>query len=101
MNRVKVNFVVDTSAERTVVSKKAVDQINKDDKTNLVEKGKLMYAGDQAMTVYGRCKVNIVLDQVCIYTEMLIAEIWDEVLLGMDILKGKDGKPADIILSQS
>ena len=44
---------------------------------------------------------NITLDQVSLYNEVVIAEINDEVLLGMDILKGKDGKPADIILSQS
>ena len=53
------------------------------------------------MTVYGRCKVNITLGQVSLHDEVVIAEINDEVLLGMDILKGKDGKPADIILSQN
>ena len=53
------------------------------------------------MTVYGRCKVNIVLDQVKLHNEVVIADLNDEVLLGMDILKGMDGKPADIILSQN
>lgn len=52
------------------------------------------------MTVYGRCKMNIILDQVSIYCDDVISEIWDEELMSMDILKGKDGKPADIILSQ-
>ena len=30
----------------------------------------------------------------------MVADIKDDVLLGMDILKGANGKPADIILSQ-
>ena len=60
-----------------------------------------MHAGGQAMTVYGRCKVNIVLDQVNLYNEAVTADLNDEVLLGMDILKGMGGKPADIILSQN
>ena len=92
---------MDTGAEKTVVSKKVFDKINKDHQPNLVKRGKLMHAGGQAMTVYGRCKVNMILDQVNLYSEVVIAEINDEVLLGMDILKGKNGKPADIILSQS
>ena len=92
---------MDTGAEKTVVSKKVFDKINKDYQPNLVKRGKLMHAGGQAMTVYGRCKVNMILDQVNLYSEVVIAEINDEVLLGMDILKGKDGKLADIILSQS
>ena len=53
------------------------------------------------MTVFGRCKVNIVLDQVKLHNEVVIADLNDEVLHGMDILKGMDGKPADIILSQN
>ena len=53
------------------------------------------------MTVYGRCKVNIILDQVNPFNDVVIADLNDEVLLGMDILKGSDGKPADIILSQN
>ena len=44
--------------------------------------------------------MNIMLDQVNINHEVVIAEIKDEVLLGMDILKGKNWNPADIILSQ-
>ena len=100
VNGVKVNFVVNTGAERTVVSKKIFDRINKKEQPSLVKRGKLMHAGGQAMTVYGRGKMNIMLDQVNINHEVVIAEIKDEVLLGMDILKGKDGNPADIILSQ-
>lgn len=100
VNGVKVNFVVDTGAERTVVSKKVFDKINKTEQPALVKRGKLMHAGGQAMTVYGQCKMSITLDQVNIYNEVVIADIKDEVLLGMDILKGMDGRPADIILSQ-
>ena len=92
---------MDTGAQKTVFSKKVFDKINKDYQPNLFKRGKLMHAGGQAMTVYGRCKVNMILDQVNLYSEVVIAEIKDEVMLGMDILKGKNGKPADIILSQS
>ena len=100
VNGVKVDFVVDIGAERTVFSKKIFDRINKKEQPPLVKRGKLIHAGGQAMTVYGRGKMNIMLDQVNINHEVVIAEIKDEVLLGMDILKGKDGNPADIILSQ-
>ena len=91
MNGVNVNFVVDTGAERTVISKNVIDKINNDDQPNL-SKGKK----------FGRrCKVNTVLDQISIYREVVNAEIRDAVLLGMDILKDKDGKPAENILSRS
>ena len=60
-----------------------------------------MNAGGQAIVDYGKCKVDIVLDTTCIQSEVVIAEIHDEVLLGMDILKGANKKPADIILSQN
>ena len=101
INGVKVNFVMDTGAEKTIVSKKGFDKIYQYDQPKLVKRGKLMPSGGQAMTVYGRCKVNIVLDQVKLHNEVVIAELNDEVLLGMDILTGMDGKPADIILSQN
>ena len=88
--------------KKNVVSKKVFDKIYQDDQPKLVKRGKLMHAGvSQAMTVYGRCKVNIVLDQVKLHNEVVIADLNDEVLLGMDIPKGMDGKPADIILSQN
>ena len=60
-----------------------------------------MHAGGQAIVDYGKCKVDIVLDTTCIQSEVVIAEIHDEVLLGMDSLKGANKKPADIILSQN
>ena len=101
VNGVKVNFIVDTGAERTVVSKKIFDKIKDSNKPSLVKKGKLMHAGGQAIVNYGKCKVDIVLDTTCIKSDVIIAEIQDEVLLGMDILKGANGKPADIILSQN
>ena len=100
VNGVKVDFVVDIGAEQTVFLKKIFDRINKKEQPSLVKREKLMHAGGQAMTVYGRGKMNIMLDQVNINHEVVIAEIKDEVLLGMDILKGKDGNPVDIILSQ-
>lgn len=40
------------------------------------------------------------LDTHHIKREVIIADINDDALLGMDILKGKGGNPADIILSQ-
>lgn len=52
------------------------------------------------MTIYGRCKMNVILDQVSIYSDVVIAVIRDEVLLGIDILIGKDRKPVDIINCQ-
>ena len=93
--------MVDTGAEKPVVSKKVFDKIYQDDQPKLVKRGKLMHAGGQEMTPYGRCKVNMILYQVKLHNEVVIADLNDEVLLGMDILKGMDGKPADIILSQN
>ena len=83
------------------MSKKVYDKIDSKIRPSLAKKGKLMHAGGQAIVDYGKCKVDIVLDTTRIQSEEVIAEIHDEVLLGMDTLKGTNKKPADIILSQN
>jgi hypothetical protein len=62
--------------------------------------GKLLHAGGEPLHDLGKCEVDLVIDTLTVKKEVIIADIRDAVLLGMDILKGNNGKPADIMLSQ-
>ncbi|KAH3830672.1 hypothetical protein DPMN_103918 [Dreissena polymorpha] len=98
---VHVNYVVDTGAEKTVVSKNIYNRIDDSCKPSLQKKGKLLHAGGEPLTDFGKCDLELLIDGYKTKLEVIIADIKDDVLLGMDILKGSNGKPADIILSQN
>ena len=100
MNGVKVNFIVDTVAERTIVSKKIFDKFKESGKPNFVKRLKLIHAGGQAIVDYGKCKVSLIRDITSILSDV-IAKIQDKSGLGMYIFKGKNGKPADTVFSQN
>lgn len=84
-----------------MVSVKIFDQIKTEIKPNLRKEGKLLHAGGEPIKDWGKCNAEIKLDNVTVNSEIIIADIQDDALLGMDILKGTLGKPADIILSQN
>ncbi|WAR07365.1 hypothetical protein MAR_017323, partial [Mya arenaria] len=90
---VSTNFVLDTGAMKTVIPIANRPVITK--------KGTLVHAGGEQLNVLGKCHLSKKLGFVNISSEVAIPDISDDVLLGMDILNGKMGKSADIILSQN
>ena len=66
----------------------------------MIQKGRLLHAGGGALKNVGKCVLDLQIDSFKVSKEVMVADIKDDVLLGMDILKGANGKPADIMLSQ-
>ena len=97
---VKVNFVIDTGAEKTLISKKIYDQIDPMLQPTLGKRTKVSHAGGKPLKSYGRCTVPLELGPLTLTRSAIITEIADDCLVGMDILKEKGVKPADIMLSQ-
>jgi len=97
---IQVTFVIDTGAQRTLISKKIFDRIDSSTRPPLGKKIKLTHAGGDALTNYGRCILTLKIGPLTITKEVIIADIPDDCLLGMDILRDPGGKSADIILSQ-
>ena len=98
---VPTNFVLDTGAEKTVISERIFNQIEQCLKPNITKKGKLIHAGGDPLQNTGVCTLNVTLGSLHIKTEVTVAKIKDDALLGMDILNSQSKPPADIILSQN
>ena len=99
VEKVPVTFVVDTGAEKTIISKKIFSKIDK--QPSLAQKGGLLHAGGAPLKDYGICTLNIQLDNVTFLREVIIADIQDDALLGIDIMRNKDGKISDILMSKN
>lgn len=56
---VPVNYVLDTGAEKTVVSEKIYNKIKDSDKPTLYKKGKLMHAGGEPINDFGKCNARL------------------------------------------
>ena len=91
--------MVDTGAEKTIISKKVFSKI--DGQPKLVQKGCLLHAGGDPLKDYGKCTLSIQLDDATFVKEVIIADIQDNALLGIDIMRNKDGKIADILMSKN
>ena len=91
--------MVDTGAEKTIISKKVFSKI--DGQPKLVQKGCLLHAGGDPLKDYGKCTLSIQLDDATFMKEVIIADIQDDALLGIDIMRNKDGKIADILMSKN
>ena len=95
---VPIIFVVDTGSERTIISQKVFNQIA--DKPTLTKNSGLVHAGGSRLKDYGKCTVDIQLDKSHFQKEIIVADIQDDALLGVDILRNRDGSLADILMSR-
>ena len=86
---------------KTVISTRIFNQISQSNRPVVIKKGSLIHAGGEALASPGGCSISITLDKIKIKADVVIADIKDDALIGMDILNGVQGKPADIILSQN
>ena len=99
INGVKVVITVDTGAARTVLSRNAYLKIKEEVRPPLVESSSLIGADGHPLEELGTANFNVELGNYKFEKELVVAQIDDDVLLGLDILMvGKMG-PAEIKLA--
>ena len=97
---VKVTFTADTGAARTVVSKHVYLRIPDEMKPILRESSSLVGADGQPLRELGRAIFGIEIGTLELEQEVIVAEIEDDVLLGLDVLKRGDEGPCFIDLDE-
>lgn len=96
----KVTLTADTGAARTVVSTRVYDKIPLCKRPKLIKSQSLASANGQPLVERGKAIFTLQIGDLVLEKELVVAEIEDEILLGLDILmKGEKG-PADIKLSK-
>jgi predicted aspartyl protease len=95
-----VTFTADTGAARTVVSAKNVHKIPLSQRPTLQKYNILASANGQPLTELGKGVFTIKLGKLTLDSEVIIAEIEDDALFGLDILMKGEGGPADIGLTE-
>ena len=101
VNNIPVIFTTDTGATRTIVSKRVFDQLVPANRPVLRKTACLIGAGGAPIKEAGQAKLELYLGPVNLIQDVIVADIEDEALLGYDILSGKQGRPADILLSEN
>jgi hypothetical protein len=96
----KMTFTADTGAARTVVSAKIFHKIPLSKRPTLQKSNILASANGQPLTELGKGVFTIKLGELTLDSEVIIAEIEDDSLLGLDILMKGEGGPADIKLTE-
>ncbi|CAC5410263.1 unnamed protein product [Mytilus coruscus] len=94
----EVNFTVDTGAVRTVLSVHAFNKIPHVNRPILEKSNTLACAHGKPLKELGKAIFEIKLGNLCFSTEMIVANIEDEALLGLDVLMKSQWGPADIKL---
>ncbi|CAC5362425.1 unnamed protein product [Mytilus coruscus] len=97
---VKVTFTADTGAARTVISTRIFKKIPQSDRPKLEKSNTLASANGQPLVEKGKAVFNLELGNLSLAKELVVAEIEDEVLLGLDILMKGEMGPADIKLTE-
>ena len=102
VENVKVTFTTDTGATRTLISDRVYRSIPVERRPPIqkTKNSKLTGACGTQLKECGKAIFNIELGDVQFEHELIVAEISDEGLLGMDILQNSPEGPADILLSQ-
>ena len=97
---IKMTFTADTGATRSVISHGVFDRINPGNRPQLRKSVGLLSVSGAPLKEYGCANFNLRLGSLELQHELVVADIDDEALLGVDILlQGTDG-PADILLSE-
>ncbi|CAC5408305.1 unnamed protein product [Mytilus coruscus] len=97
---INVTFTADTGATRTVVSTKIFRKIPLSKRPKFQKSGSLASADGQPLKELGKAVFNLTLGELVLEKELIVAEIEDEALLGLDILMKGDQGPADIKLTE-
>ena len=101
---VKVNVTVDTGATSTLVSTSVFNKIETSSKPPLSKNSDRtinLTANGEEIVTHGKALFNLKLGPLCFEKSITVADIEDEVILGIDTLLLNDSGPADILLSKS
>ena len=100
LNGEDVNFTVDTGATVTVLSERMYNRISVGKRPKLKKTLIISGADGTPIKEFGSAVFTLQIGNLNFSKEIIVADIADEVLLGMDILQGSEGDPADILLSE-
>ena len=93
-------FTTDIGTSKTVLSKCVYDAMRHEDKPSLIKCPKLVGAGGAAINEQGKGNFKLKLGPVSMHTEMIVAGIDDDDLLGDDVLQNAEGGSADLLMSK-
>lgn len=89
-----LTFTADTGATRTIISDRIYNKIDPKKRPELRKTACLTGAGGTRLKEYGKANFNIILGDISLTREIIVAEIEDDALLGIDILQNDEGGPA-------
>lgn len=95
-----LTFTADTGATRTILSTKAFKKIPASKRPKLQNSCSLASADGKPLHEIGKGQFKIDLGNLQLQKELVVADIEDEALLGLDILMKGDKGPADIKLTE-
>lgn len=97
---VPVVFTADTGATKTIISDRVYNKLDPAYRPTLIKTSCLVGAGGTPINEKGKAIFDIQIGPVSLQKEIIVAEIEDECLLGIDILQNDDGGPADLLLTK-
>lgn len=98
---VKIKWTTDTGAIRSIISKHVFEKISNVSRPNLEKSKCLIGANGEPLKELGKAIFEIRLGQEYSKEEIIVAEIEDDALLGLDILMKKENGPVDIKLHEN
>ncbi|KAK3597647.1 hypothetical protein CHS0354_040016 [Potamilus streckersoni] len=97
---VKLMFTADTGATKTIIAVRVYNQIPEEKHPPLKKSVTLAGAGGTLLKELGKAMFHLELGPLKLDREIIVTEIEDEGLLGIDILQNENDGPADILLSK-
>ena len=101
VENIPLTFTIDTGATHTIISDRIFRRIPKNLGPELKKlTNPISGAGGNVIRELGKAEIDFKLGPLQLKKEIIVAEIQDEGLLGIDILQNEANGPADILLSQ-
>lgn len=97
---VELLFTVDTGATRTILSDHIYYQIPEQRRPSLKKSACLTGANGQPIKELGKATFHLLISSLKLEREVVVAEIKDDCLLGIDILQNQSEGSADLLLSK-
>ncbi|KAJ8308315.1 hypothetical protein KUTeg_013189 [Tegillarca granosa] len=97
---IKIIFTADTGATKSVISDRVCKRISEECRPKLTPTVKLSGPGGDPLKELGKARFNLELDNFKLSEDLIVAEIADDGLLGVDVLQNHSLGPADILLSK-
>ena len=98
---VDVNWTTDTGATKSIISRSVYERIPQNLRPKLSKSSCLTSVSGEPLSELGKAVFEIQLGQEKLTEEMIVAEIADEALLGLDILLKEENGPVEIRLKEN